>query len=478
MDMRMASRMAVPPRESMRASPSCKSLGSLVKSLSRKASSLKLTMKTSSWGLESFTKASAAASTLVRFSRMLPLLSITSPMETGTSSRLNTLICWGTPFSKTWKAFSGRFTTKWPVLSTTVACNTTSRVSTLITVVCPGVSAAHRPKAAKAHSADVRILLLSGSIVAQSPEGPKGRQPARLHQFNLDAPVLAIPILILRRVADDILIAQFNADLLGDVGELVEVFHGEVPAAGLFGDFAQQAGPAQFFRCTAACGGRLEDADCVNLNIRFAHQVLDFRFGVAAVVVAAVGDDQQRLAGVLGLLHMMQGQIHGVEQRGLALRLGEGKTVLDFLEAGCKFDRQVGAVAEFHQEKLIVGISRLEELSHRLARFFQFVSHAAAAIENDADRQGSVFTRELHNLLLGFILEETEIFLFQACDEPVQRIGDGDRNQHQRGVHANVALGQHRTGSGRFGARSDGNLRVRNRLPIRLFIGGNPGRGQ
>ena len=95
MDMRMASRMAVPPRESMRVSASSISLMSLVKSLpcgrSRKASSLKLTTKTSSSGLESFTRASAAASTLARLSRMLPLLSMISPMETGTSSRLNIL---------------------------------------------------------------------------------------------------------------------------------------------------------------------------------------------------------------------------------------------------------------------------------------------------------------------------------------------------------------------------------------------------
>ena len=35
---------------------------------------------------------------------MLPLLSMISPMETGTSSRLKTLMGCCTPFSKTWKA--------------------------------------------------------------------------------------------------------------------------------------------------------------------------------------------------------------------------------------------------------------------------------------------------------------------------------------------------------------------------------------
>ncbi len=88
----MASRMAVPPRESMRAMPSSIFLMSLVSGTSRNGSSLKLTMKTSSCGLEALTKSSEAASTFCRFSRMLPLLSMIMPSEIGTSSRRKILI--------------------------------------------------------------------------------------------------------------------------------------------------------------------------------------------------------------------------------------------------------------------------------------------------------------------------------------------------------------------------------------------------
>src|SRR5438874_1833317 len=56
----MASRMAVPPRESILAKPCSSSLRLLAKGWSRKASSLKFTTKTSSCGLEALTRASAA----------------------------------------------------------------------------------------------------------------------------------------------------------------------------------------------------------------------------------------------------------------------------------------------------------------------------------------------------------------------------------------------------------------------------------
>src|SRR5579862_9124162 len=139
-----------------------------------------------------------------------------------------------------------------------------------------------RPPAATAHRTAVQTFLLRGSIIAQSPEGAQRWQSARLHQLYLDAPVLAISFRVLWRVADYILIAQLDTNFGRDVRQLVQVLHGEMASAGLFRDFAQQSRPSQFFRCAAARGGRLEDPDRINLYVRLAHQVLDFRFRVAA----------------------------------------------------------------------------------------------------------------------------------------------------------------------------------------------------
>ncbi len=88
----MASRIAVPPRESMRVSAShVLDLGDKV--LAGRVVDISVVVEIHDevfvTGLESVTSARAAASTLARFGRMLPLLSIINPTETGVSSRLN-----------------------------------------------------------------------------------------------------------------------------------------------------------------------------------------------------------------------------------------------------------------------------------------------------------------------------------------------------------------------------------------------------
>src|ERR1022692_3110498 len=97
---------------------------------------------------------------------------------------------------------------------------------------------------------------------------------------------------------------------------------------------------------------------------------------------------------------------------------------------------------------------------------------------DDAQRQGSILAGELRDLLLGLVLEEAEVLLFQPRDKPVERIGDGDRDQHQRGIHTNVSLRQNLGGHRRLGARNDGNLRTRTRLFIGFAISVSIGKGR
>src|SRR5437588_7197181 len=94
--------------------------------------------------------------------------------------------------------------------------------------------------------------LLSGRIVALFPEGAQNRHPARLHQLDLHAPVFAVADLVLRSVADDVLIAKLGADLGGDIRQFIHVVYRVLPPAGLLGDFAQQAGAGHFFRSASA----------------------------------------------------------------------------------------------------------------------------------------------------------------------------------------------------------------------------------
>src|SRR6266498_3115877 len=87
------------------------------------------------------------------------------------------------------------------------------------------------PRSAKAARTTIgkmqgRVRLLTRRIVPRSPDGPEMRQSFRLNQFHLHAPVLAVAILIQRRIAENILVAQLDSDFGGDVRQFVQILHG------------------------------------------------------------------------------------------------------------------------------------------------------------------------------------------------------------------------------------------------------------
>jgi hypothetical protein len=265
-----------------------------------------------------------------------------------------------------------------------------------------------------------------------------------LDQLHRHLAVLPVALLVLRPEADQVLVAEFRADLGGNVRHLVHILHRILAPPGLLGDLRQQPRSRGFFRCPAAIRSAFENSHGVDLDVRFAHQVLDFRLRVAAVVVPSVGDQQQGLARIPGLSHFVQTQVHGVQKRGLAFRLGEGEAVLNLLQVGGERLHQPGVAGERYQEKLVLRVGHLEELRHRLARFLELLPHAARAVEDHPHRKRRVLARELADRLLLVVLENAEILLLQTGNEPVQRVGHRHGNQHQVAVDPNVRLRQHR----------------------------------
>ena len=67
----------------------------------------------------------------------------------------------------------------------------------------------------------------------------------------------------------------------------------------------------------------------------------------------------------------------------------------------------------------------------------EFGAHGTGGVEDEADGEGSIFTGESRDLLFGFVLEELEVFGFEAGDEAVERVGDGDVDEDEVRVDAN-----------------------------------------
>jgi len=60
-----------------------------------------------------------------------------------------------------------------------------------------------------------------------------------------------------------------------------------------------------------------------------------------------------------------------------------------------------------------------------------FVGHAAAEIEDDANGNGDVFRREILDLLLDVVFEDTEVIGLKPCNQAVIRVSDSNLDKRQ-----------------------------------------------
>lgn len=86
---------------------------------------------------------------------------------------------------------------------------------------------------------------------------------------------------------------------------------------------------------------------------------------------------------------------------------------------------------ETNEKELILWIGSLEKLEGGFLGFAEFVGHAAAEIQDDADGNRHIFGGKIHNFLLDVVLEDAEVVRFQPRNYAVIRVGDGDVDEGQ-----------------------------------------------
>ena len=86
-------------------------------------------------------------------------------------------------------------------------------------------------------------------------------------------------------------------------------------------------------------------------------------------------------------------------------------------------------LVERDQEELVVGVSSLEEAHDRVPRGVDVVLHAAADVEQDADRYRGGLLDEVGDLLFHLVFEDPEVVLLEAGYVAVERVRDRDLDE-------------------------------------------------
>ena len=90
----------------------------------------------------------------------------------------------------------------------------------------------------------------------------------------------------------------------------------------------------------------------------------------------------------------------GIKQSGAPLGNGVYEFSLDVFDGLGEIGNLLRLVSKGDHEEFVLRIRCFEEFDDRFAGPFDFAAHAAAHIEDDAERDGSIFTGKMADILL------------------------------------------------------------------------------
>ncbi len=102
-------------------------------------------------------------------------------------------------------------------------------------------------------------------------------------------------------------------------------------------------------------------------------------------------------------------------------------------------DRKFGGVAELHEKRFVVGVHGLQELSDGCLRSPKLIVHAAALVEDQANRERRILAGKVRHGLFHAVFQKMEIFFLKPQNEAIQRISNRYRESRtRRGVYSQV----------------------------------------
>ena len=198
------------------------------------------------------------------------------------------------------------------------------------------------------------------------------------------------------------MVAQLDTNLCSHVGQIVGVVNSKGTPASQFRNFSQQCRTeALLFRGEIV----VVNADRIDEHVGLFGERLDLSFRVTAVVVPTIGYDQQRLLREFRLPHFADPQVNGIQQRRAAFGHCVHQFPLDLLDRLREIRDLLRFIGKCDHEKFVLRVGGLEELHNRFARPLDLAAHAAAHVEDHAQRNRSILAGECLDRLCLFALE-------------------------------------------------------------------------
>src|SRR6185503_2273311 len=176
-------------------------------------------------------------------------------------------------------------------------------------------------------------------------------QPSRRIYLDLYLVPLGFALDVRRIEPDRILVSQFqrySCAYLDEFGFIVGIRE-EGASAGHPGDFFEDRAAKARQRIV----GRIGYAYRVDLHVSFFDSVSQLLVGVAAVVILAVGDYQQRFLGLTPLLDLFNRQICCVVKRRRTVRVREHEVPEKVVARGGEVLNEFCSIVETDQEEIV-----------------------------------------------------------------------------------------------------------------------------
>ena len=239
---------------------------------------------------------------------------------------------------------------------------------------------------------------------------------------------------------EHILIAQLAANQAANLRQIAEIVYREMAATGVFGDVRKQLRTVRFFFWQMGRKG-VENADGVDLNVGLPDGGANLALGIAALIVAAIGENHHRLAGIASAtLHFNQPQMDGIEQGCATFSPHFAELTLDLAGLFGEGYNQFGSAVEDDQGKLVVGVGLMQQLMEGPVSRPQFAAHTIAGVKGDCDGDGGVLSGEMSNFLFHAVFKDMKLALRQAWNWYSESIGDIGIHEDQGNVDAQVDM--------------------------------------